>query len=97
MNDSEFDQFLRANSRGMTLPEAPFRRSVWARIGDAQPRFRDLLAGLLARPIRPMAGAAWVLLPILAGIWLGSMQGGQASDPEALYLTSITPSSHFHR
>ncbi len=96
MNDSEFDNFLRRESAVKPLAEAPFRRAVWERIEAESAKaswYEALLARLIRPTARPAAGAACVLLTILAGVWLGRVAPSPAADARATYLASITPAA----
>ncbi len=94
--DLKLQMLLRGNRPVPTLPPR-FQQNVWRRIEDAEAPVKpfswlDALAALILRP-RFALGAATAL--VLAGVFLGAIEGRQVArhDAQMNYLTSVAPHS----
>ena len=101
MNDSQFDQFLKATG-GSARPPADFQRNVWLRIEAAEisgraPRVRRLLDEWLACFTRPAVAVATCAVMVVGGAWLGLQTGHSNVAGEAAYIQSVNPFNQSHR
>jgi hypothetical protein len=95
-NDNKLQELLRANRPAPSLPPG-FQQNVWRRIEDAEAPARpdswlDALAALILRPRFALAAATAL---VLAGVFLGAVEGRQEArhDAQANYLASVAPHS----
>jgi hypothetical protein len=94
--DIKLQTLLRGNRPAPSLPPR-FQQDVWRRIEDADLSARpaawlDALAALVLRPRFALAAATAL---VLAGIFLGALDGRQEARQEAQanYLASVAPHS----
>ena len=87
---------LRASRATPALPPR-FQQNVWRRIEDAEAPAKpaswlDMIAGLI---LRPRFALAAVTALVLAGVFLGTVEGRQAARHAAQmnYLSSVAPNS----
>ncbi|RYD33820.1 MAG: hypothetical protein EOP86_12480 [Verrucomicrobiaceae bacterium] len=96
MNDSEFDDLLRAARGSQPLP-ASFRQGVWRRIENAQAPipspWYETVIGLITRPLGVVTGLA---ATVAFGLWLGAVTAPGPPDSRSAYIESINPFSHTH-
>ncbi len=98
MNDSEFDDLLRATRDDVPL-SPDFHHQVWQRIESADAvcspevaRFPPLLAAMT----RPWGAIGGIAAMVTLGLWLGSTTGPDAVDAKAAYAESISPFAQSH-
>ena len=94
MNDSEFDDLLRAANSAPDLPDS-FRRGVWNRIAK-ESIITSRSFSWFEYFTRPATAAIMTVTTVSLGLWLGSFR----SDPanlELSYVKSISPFSSEHR
>ncbi len=96
MNDSDFDDFLRAARADLPLPDS-FKQEVWCRIESVEigsPRvvvwFHTFAAGLA----RPWGAATSIAATVALGLWLGSVSISDPQSAKVAYERSISPFSH---
>jgi hypothetical protein len=100
-DDGAFDEMLRSTKVEVPLPGA-FQAEVWRRIAvheDSAPLVRLTLAlkPVLSLFNRPLAASASVLLTVLVGLWLGSLEAHPARDGKLDYVESISPFAQSHQ
>jgi hypothetical protein len=95
-DDPKFSALLRASRTTPSLP-ARFQQNVWRRIEDAEAPAKsaswlDALATLILRPRFAVAAAAAL---VLAGVFMGAMEGRLHArhDAQMNYLASVAPHS----
>ena len=94
--DIKLQTLLRGNRPAPSLPPR-FQQGVWRRIEDAEVPVRpaswmDTLANLI---LRPRLALAAVTVLVLAGVFMGTVDGRQAArhDAQLNYLASVAPHS----
>ena len=94
--DEKLGALLRESRATPALPPR-FQQKVWRRIEDAEAPVKsdswlDALAALILRPRFALATAAAL---VLAGIFMGAVEGRQEArhDAQMNYLTSVAPNS----
>lgn len=94
MNDSEFDDLIKAAGEQVPVPPS-FRHSVWHRIESAAvPAARGYWLSLFARPA--VAGAS-VAAALAIGLWAGAIATPSGDDARLSYLESVSPFTHADR
>lgn len=94
--DPQLQTLLRRNRPAPALPPR-FQQNVWRRIEDAEAAVKpaswlDALAALILRPRFALAAATAL---VLAGVFLGALDGVQHArhDAQAHYLAAVAPNS----
>ena len=95
-NDANVSALLRQSRAAPSLPPR-FQQNVWRRIEDAEapatpPSWLDALAALILRPRFALAAATAL---VLAGVFMGALDGRHQARQEAQahYLASVAPHS----
>ena len=95
-DDAKISALLRQSRVSHGLPPR-FQQNVWRRIEDAEAPAKpaswlDALAALILRPRFALATAAAL---VLAGVFMGAMEGAQDArlDAQAHYVASVAPNS----
>lgn len=100
MNDSKFDNLLRAVKVEVPLPGA-FQAEVWRRIAQEQEnslkfRFSQFVRSFFEVISNPVAATALVLTTVLTGLWFGSMNPTADHDAKTAYVQSVSPFAASH-
>lgn len=91
MNDSEFDDLLKAARGNDPLPHS-FKQGVWHRIESAAAEPPTVFQALGHQWVAALGVAAMVV----AGLWLGEISIPETKDARAAYAESISPFAHAH-
>lgn len=87
MNDSEFDDFLKAAGGDVPLPHS-FKQGVWQRIeSTARPSVSRYFT-------HHWAATFGVAAAVVVGLLLGSLSIPEAKDARTTYAESISPFGH---
>lgn len=89
MNDSEFDDLLRAAKEDLPLPSS-FKLGVWHRIESVG---AELATGF-APPHYRWRMALGVAATVALGMWLGAASIPETKEPQLAYAESISPFHH---
>ena len=98
MNDSEFDDLLRATRDDHTL-SPNFHHEVWERIESADavcPSGIAKFPPILAAMTRPWGAVGGIAAMITLGLWLGATTGPDVMDAKQAYAESISPFAQSH-
>lgn len=93
MNDTDFDDLLRASRPSVPIP-ASFQREVWNRIEHDAPagqRFGFALATALLALRRPWLAATGMATALAMGAWIGAVTAPTSKDSRSVYAESISP------
>ncbi len=94
MNDSEFDDLLKAAKGDFPLPPS-FKQGVWQRIENASaPAAQTIYPSLFGRQ---WAAALGIAATVIAGLWLGAISAPETKNATVVYAESISPFAHAHR
>lgn len=91
MNDSKFDDLLKAARGDVPLPQS-FKQGVWHRIESAA----DGPQAIFPSFGRPWVAALGVAASVVAGLWLGAISIPEIKDTQTAYAESISPFAHAH-
>lgn len=94
--DTQLQTLLRGHRPSPALPPR-FQQNVWRRIEDAEApaKSESWLDAFAALILRPRFALAAVTALVLAGVFLGAMEGRQHAryDAQMNYLASVAPHS----
>lgn len=94
MNDSEFDDLLKAAKGDFPLPLS-FKQGVWQRIENASaPATQSIYPSFFGSQ---WAAALGIAATVVAGLWLGAVTAPENKDATVVYAESISPFAHAQR
>lgn len=94
MNDSEFDDLLKAAKGDFPLPLS-FKQGVWQRIENASaPASQSTYLNFFGRQ---WAAALGIAATVVAGLWLGAISAPKTKNASTVYAESISPFAQAHR
>lgn len=94
MNDSEFDDLIRAAGERVPLPPS-FRSGVWHRIESAAAPAAG--PGWLSFFSRPLVAGASMATALAIGVFAGVLGAPSAGEPHLSYVESVSPFAHSAR